>query len=328
MSEEIFVKILSGSATEAEKSSFYQELEENSELRQAYFEYKTIYTIAVCQNSAELPVPQNSFENLRNRLKPAKGLTYIGLWYRYAAIFILALTVGFLVQYLIEADKVQPVYTHQIEYTSEKGSVSVLHLKDGSAIWLSSGSKIVVSSKSTGEMTAVLNGEAYFDMVPDPKRNFTIDLGYFKVKDIGTKFDIRAYRDEKGITASLSDGQIDFSRNGDQPIVSLKPGEFMQFDKETNHLVISKQDPTIAMAWKDGKFVFIHKTLAEICHELESWYNVQIVITNQSLANTRYTSVIKRTTTVKLVMKMLSLTDNINYKITDRKEAKDIVLIY
>jgi ferric-dicitrate binding protein FerR (iron transport regulator) len=328
MSEEIFVKILNGSATKAEKSSFYQELEENSELRQAYFEYKTIYTIAVSQNSADVPILQNSLENFRNRLKPAKRLSSIGLWYRYAAIFVVALGVGFLVHYLIGADKVPPVYTHQMEYTSEKGSVSVIHLKDGSAIWLSSGSKIIVSSRSTGEMTAVLNGEAYFDMVPDPNRNFTVDLGYFKVKDIGTKFDIRAYHDEMGITASLADGQIDFSKNGDQPIVSLKPGEYMQFDKETNHLVVSKQDPTIATAWKDGKFVFIHKTLAEICHELESWYNVQIVITNPSLANTRYTSVIKRTTTVKLVMKMLSLTDNINYKITDRKEAKDIVYIY
>ena len=328
MSEEIFVKILSGSATEAEKNRFYQELEENSELRQAFFEYKTIYTIAVCQNRSELPILQNSLENFRRRLNPAKGLTSIGLWYRYAAIFIVALTVGFLIQYLVTANKELPLYTHQIEYASEKGSVSVIHLKDGSAIWLSSGSKITVSNKSTGEMTAVLNGEAYFDMVPDPKRNFTVDLGYFKVKDIGTKFDIRAYHDEKGITASLSDGQIDFSKTDDQPIVSLKPGEYMQFDKATNHLVISKQDPTIATAWKDGKFVFIHKTLAEICHELESWYNVQIVITNPSLANTRYTSVIKRTTTVKLVLKMLSLTDNINYKITDRKEAKDIVYIY
>jgi transmembrane sensor len=328
MSEEIFVKILSGSATQAEKSNFYLELEENSDLREEFFQYKTLYTIAVCQNSRELPIPGDSLENFRRRLKSSHGLTSIGLWYRYAAIFIVALAFGFLVQYLIAENKEQPVYTHQIQYSSEKGSVSVIHLKDGSSIWLSSGSKIILSGKSTGEMTAVLNGEAYFDLVPDPNRNFVVDLGYFKVRDIGTKFDIRAYHDEKGITASLSDGQIDFSKDGVHPIVSLKPNEYMQFDKETNHLVVSKQDPSIATAWKDGKFVFIHKTLAEICHELESWYNVQIVISDKSLANTRYTSVIKRTTTVKLVLKMLSLTDNINYKITDRKEGKDIVYIY
>ena len=328
MSEERFIRILSNSASHAEKNRFYQELEDNNNLREAFLNYKTIYTISVCQNNGKMPIPDSGFEEFWNRLKPVKSITSIQLWFRYAAIFIMALSLGFFAQYIISGKKETPVFTHQIEYTSEKGAVSIVHLEDGSAIWLSSGSKIIIISKSTGEMSALLNGEAYFDMVPNSKRKFVLDLGYFKVKDIGTKFDVRAYHDEKGISASLVDGKIEFSRNEEQPMLSIKPGEYMQFDKLSSQMVVSPQDPTIATAWKEGKFVFIHKTLAEICHELESWYNVEIIITNKSLANTRYTSVIKRTTTVKLVMKMLSLTDNINYKITDRKEAKDIVYIY
>ena len=93
-------------------------------------------------------------------------------------------------------------------------------------------------------------------------------------------------------------------------------------------MTVSEQDPTIASAWKNGKFVFIDKTLAEICHDLENWYNVKIIIDNKALADTRYTSVIKRTTTIKLVLQMLALTDKINYKITDKKEGNDVVLIY
>src|SRR5665647_2800881 len=49
---------------------------------------------------------------------------------------------------------------------------------------------------------------------------------------------------------------------------------------------------------------------------------------NQSLAKSKYTSVIKRTTTVKMVLKMLALTDKINYSIDERKEVRDIVYIY
>ena len=295
MSEERFIRILSDSATHAEKENFYQELEKNSDLREAFLNYKTIYTISVCQNNGKLPVSDSSFEEFWNKLKPVKSFTSFQLWFRYAAIFVMALSLGFLVQYLIAGKKEIPVYTHQIEYTSEKGAVSIVHLEDGSAVWLSSGSKIIITSKSTGEMTAQLNGEAYFDMVPNPRRNFVLDLGYFKVKDIGTKFDVRAYHDEKGISASLVDGKIEFSKGEEQPILSILPGEYMQFDKQSNHMVVSPQDPSIATAWKEGKFVFIHKTLAEICHELESWYNVEIIITNKALANTRYTSVIKRT---------------------------------
>lgn len=328
MSEEIFVKILSDSATEAEKSSFYQQLERDETMRETFLQYKKLYAVSGIHNIRSDQHSNEIFENLWNRMNPVRRLTIGDLWYRYAAIFVVALGLGFLAHYQINTTKEAPVYTSQINYSSEKGAVSTIHLEDGSSIWLSSGSKIAISKKSTGEMTAILNGEAYFDMVPDPKRHFVVDLGFFKVKDIGTKFDIRAYRDEQVIYATLADGQIDFFKSTDESILSMKPGEYMQFNKQSNHMVVSIQDPSIATAWKDGKFVFIHKTLAEICRELESWYNVQIVITNKSLANTRYTSVIKRTTTVKLVLSMLSLTDKINYKITDRKEAKDIVYIY
>jgi ferric-dicitrate binding protein FerR (iron transport regulator) len=93
-------------------------------------------------------------------------------------------------------------------------------------------------------------------------------------------------------------------------------------------MAVSQQDPSIATAWKDGKFVFMNETLSDICLELENWYNVEIIISNKSLAKARYTSVIKRTTTVKMVLKMLALTDKINYKIDERKEVRDIVYIY
>ena len=93
-------------------------------------------------------------------------------------------------------------------------------------------------------------------------------------------------------------------------------------------MAVSQQDPSISTAWKDGKFVFINKSLTDICLELENWYNVEIIISNKTLASTRYTSVIKRTTTVKMVLKMLALTDQIKYKIDERKEVRDIVYIY
>ncbi len=330
MPEEIFIKILNNSATETEKETFYKSLEENSELRELYYQYKNLYVASNCKDTNYIELQEESFKRFWNRVMPVKKYRLVEFWYYYAAVFVIALFMGGLMQHLISPSKPNASFTQQIEYTSEKGSVSTIHLEDGSKIWLSSGSKISIHKNSTGEMSAQLKGEAYFDMIPDSTRKFTIDMGYFKVKDIGTKFDIRAYGDEPVIYAALVDGQIDLYKNGngDKPIYSMKPGQYMQFNKQANRIAVSKQDSSIATAWKDGKFVFIDKTLTEICHELENWYNVQIIIKNKSLANTRYTSVIKRTTTVNLVLKMLKLTDNINYKITDRKEARDIVYIY
>ena len=328
MTEEIFIKILNNTATDAEKSSFYKSIEENADLRSMFQDYKNLYVISNYDSSKHIQLQKDSFVRFWRRVDPSKAYLMIDFWYRYAAVFVIALSLGFLIQYFIPLKKESLILSQSIAYTSEKGSVSTIHFVDGSAIWLSSGSKISIIKSSDGKMNAQLAGEAYFDLIPDTTRDFTVDLGYFKVKDIGTKFNIRSYDVEPGIYATLVDGQINLFSKVDKEMLSLKPGEYLQYDKLSKQIDISQRDPYIATAWKDGKFVFIDKTLEEICRELENWYNVEIIISKKSLAKNKYTSVIKRTTTVNLVLKMLSLTDKINYKITDRKEARDIVTIY
>ncbi|NEW83409.1 MAG: FecR family protein [Mariniphaga sp.] len=328
MSEEIFSKILNNSATELEKSDFYKSLEEDNALREVFYQYKNINTISNFDSNKSIQLQKDSFKRFWNLIKPAKSYRMADLWYRYAAVFIIALSLGFLMRYQVPANTEVKVLTQNITYTSEKGSVSTIHLEDGSAIWLSSASKINLQRNSKGEMSAKLNGEAYFDMIPDTARKFDVDLGYFKVKDIGTKFNIRAYSFEPTIYTTLEGGKIDLYKSGNQSILSMIPSDFMKYDRETNRIAVVQQDPSISTAWKDGKFVFINKTLSDICLELENWYNVEIIISDKSLASTRYTSVIKRTTTVKMVLKMLALTDQIKFKIEERKEVRDIVYIY
>ncbi len=328
MTEEIFIKILNNTATDAEKSLFYKSIEENPDLRAMFQEYKNLYVISNYDSKKHIQLQKDSFVRFWRRVDPSKAYRMIDFWYRYAAVFVIALSLGFLIQFLIPVKKESPILSQSIEYTSEKGSVSTIHFEEGSAIWLSSGSNITIIKSSDGKMNAQLSGEAYFDLIPDATRDFTVDLVYFKVKDIGTKFNIRSYDAEHCIYTTLVDGQINLFSKVDKEMLSLKPGEYLQYDKQSKQIDISQRDPSIATAWKDGKFVFIDKTLEEICRELENWYNVEITISKKSLAKNKYTSVIKRTTTVNLVLKMLSLTDKINYKITDRKEARDIVTIY
>ncbi len=328
MSEEIFIKILDNSATDAEKISFYKWIEEDSAQREIFYTYKNLYAAANCTSNKHVELQKNSFEHFWNKVNPVKEFEIYKFWNRYAAVFVVALALGFVIRNMVPEHTRILTFAQKIEYTSEKGSVSTIHLEDGSSIWLSSASKIVLSKNAEGEMAAQLNGEAYFDLVPDTTRKLTVDLGYFKLKDIGTKFNIRAYSSESAVFTTLVDGRVDLFNPDNKSMLTMKPGEYLQFVKNTGQMEVSQRDPSIATAWKEGKFVFIDKTLAEICRELENWYNVEIIISNKSLANNKYTSVIKRTTTVNMVMKMLALTDNINYKITDRKEAHDIVYVY
>lgn len=326
MSEEIFIKILNNTASEAEKLAFYHLIDNAPEKKEGFYRYKSLYILSNLNPDQYQKQQHESFSRFWNRVQSTKPQWFISQWMRYAAIFVLASVLGYTTDYLLRS-KETVISSNQIEYSSEKGSVSTIHLKDGSAIWLSSGTKLIIDQNTTGETVARLNGEAYFELVPDPNRKFIVDLGQFRVKDIGTTFNIRAYESEPTISTTLVDGQVDLIKDSEKSFLTIKPGEYAKYDKTSNKVVVNQQDPSIVTAWKDGKFVFIDQPLSEICKELENWYNIEIQIDDDKLAKTRYTSVVKRTTTVQMVLKILSVTDQIKYEITDKKEGKDIIRI-
>lgn len=326
MTEDTFHKILNNTASQAEKSEFFTSLENNPEKQSEFQHYKNLYALSNLNPEKYLVQKNKSFIQFWERIQTQKPQRMINQWMRYAAIFIVALSLGFMADYFLN-NKTAPQFSQRIEYSSEKGSVSKIHLEDGSAIWLSSGTKLSLVKNQLGETTARLDGEAYFDLVPDPDRKFTVDIGQFKVRDIGTIFNIRAYETEQTISTTLVEGRIDLIQNSGESFLTVKPGELVNYDKSNKKIVINQQDPSIVTAWTEGKFVFIDQPLSEICKELENWYNIEIQITDQKLANTRYTSVVKRTTTVQMVLKILAVTDHIKYEITDKKEGKDIIKI-
>lgn len=326
MTENTFHKILNNSATEKEKAEFYRSLENDPEIKSDFIRYKNLYFVSTLGHKEYAAQGKHSFNNFWNIVQPSKTKTIVVQWMRYAAIFVLALAMGFMASYFLN-ETPNRQQSKRIEYSSEKGSVSKIKLEDGSDIWLSSGTNLVIDQSENGEMVAKLDGEAYFKLKPDPSRNFRVDLGNFQVKDIGTSFNIRAYQSEQNIVTTLEEGRIDLLKNSGELILSVKPGELVRYDKQSNQMQVSQQDPSIVTAWKDGKFVFIDQPLSEICKELENWYNIEIQITDPKLAETRYTSVVKRTTTVQMVLKILAVTDQIKYEITDKKEGKDIIKI-
>jgi len=326
MSEEIFHKILNNTASEAEKLKFFHSIENDPEKKEEFYHYKNLHVLSN-QNPDQYRKQQHeSFSNFWDRVQSAKPQRLIGQWMRYAAIFILASVLGFMADYVLHPQE-SVILGDLIEYSSEKGSVSTIHLKDGSAIWLSSGTKLVIDKNNNGEMIARLNGEAYFDLIPDPKRKFIVDLGKFQIRDVGTTFNVRAYESEQTISTTLINGQIDLIKDSGKSFLKVKPGEYVEYNKTNKEVAVSQQDPSIVTAWKEGKFVFIDKPLSEICTDLENWYNVEIQIEDQKLASTRYTSVVKRSTTVEMVLRILSVTDQIHYEITNKKEGKDIIRI-
>ena len=325
--EEIFHKILSGTAGEEEKRDFYQAIEKDDDLRDTYHHYKNLYTLSKGQNRHDQKLSTEHFTRFWNRTHPSIYRRIQPL-FKYAAIVLLAILSGYLIRTFSPTPEPETFLIQQVEYNSKKGSISSINMEDSSVIWLSSNTQLTIEKYSDGKVMARLNGEAFFDLVPDSERDFCVDLGPIRVRDIGTEFNVRAYEDESLISVTLAKGKVDMLKSSNEPLLSVKPGEMVLFDKQTRSMTVSEEDPARVSAWKNGKFVFIDQALSEISRELENWYNVEIIIENEDLKDTKYTSVVQRKSTVDCVLKMLTLTDNVQYEIINREEKCDMVRIY
>ena len=110
-------------------------------------------------------------------------------------------------------------------------------LPDGSTVWLNAGSRLTYDSLyGTTLREVTLSGEAYFDVVKNPKKPFIIHTGKINIRVLGTVFNVKSYPEEQTIETSLIKGSIEVSFPS-QPSkkIILKPNQKLIIDKtETN----------------------------------------------------------------------------------------------
>lgn len=235
------------------------------------------------------------------------------------------LSVGWLAHQFWSPGKQQVDFTQQ--FASSIGSISQMTLPDGTQIWLNSGSKVVYHETSK-ERNVQLVGEACFDVAHDEEHPFSVQTENMVVRDLGTRFNVRAYPNDEVTETTLIEGSAEIlSGNNLKRICELKPGELAVYDKARKRMSIQEIDPSTIVAWMDGKFVFRNEKLADICDELEKWYGVRFRFADDVIKDYRYTANIKRTTSISYVLKMLNITTHLHYSIQENKMEPDIITI-
>lgn len=313
-------RILEGNASEKEKEAFYKELEENSEAKKEFTALKELWDLYhINHHRLSLERKKQLFHEFKLTVQRKNRKTVPQRFLnatKYAAVILLALCAGFYLHAL--KNPTSPGILRELH--SENGSISSVVLEDGSKIWLNSNTTLVMLEEKS-KVTAKLNGEAYFEIKHDPKREFIVDLGKIKVKDLGTKFNISAYSGDPFYRTTLIEGEVTILNPDGKEIEDLAVNQTFRFNHDDLSFRIEDLDPSIITGWTGNKFVFIDKPLAEICHEFEKWYGVSILIGSEQLKNEKYTSVIRRTTTIGQLLEMFKLTTGINYKFINEKNG-------
>lgn len=214
-------------------------------------------------------------------------------------------------------------HTHNDEavITAQKGSRTQAKLPDGSTVWLNAGSSVTYRNDFAGATReVVLKGEAYFDVVKNAGKPFIVHAAGIDIRVLGTSFNVKAYRTDKAVETTLISGLVQVSHTGskgDRPILlhpdeklviprkkivatdiaesgsnddNATEGEDLQLTESRVLHLDGAQTTTILAetAWIYNRLVFNGESFGELAPQLERWYNIQVVFTDDRLKKLQF----------------------------------------
>jgi transmembrane sensor len=211
------------------------------------------------------------------------------------------------------------------EITSPVGIRSQVVLPDGSKVWLNAESTLKFSIPFPKNIRNVdLRGEAYFEVTKNQKQPFVVHSGNVEVKVLGTRFDCKAFDEDKNIEVILEIGKVALNSNvaSGQDESILKPGDRAVIDKVTGETRIRNEKIEKYIAWHTGKLVFDNTSMAEVVSMLERWYGVDVVVQDKNILNYRFTTTFDNES-IFHVIELLSLSSPIQMKYVQASIGKD-----
>ena len=163
-------------------------------------------------------------------------------------------------------------------------------LADGTGVILGPASRLVVNPNSD-DRTATLDGDAYFNVVHNPDRPFTVKVGAILITDVGTAFGIQT-DDSGGVRLAVDSGTVSLGTHESdgspkevlnaRDRASVNPSGVVLVERAA----VSEDD----VAWVKGRLVFRDAPLIEVGAELYRWYGVRLRVADSTLGNLHLTA--------------------------------------
>ncbi|GAA3658334.1 FecR family protein [Flavivirga jejuensis] len=207
--------------------------------------------------------------------------------------------------------------------TVPRGGQYFVKLSDGTQVRLNSESQLKYPvSFINGETREVelVYGEAYFDVSPGNVHNgakFKVYNKSQEVEVLGTKFNIKAYKDEPNVYTTLIEGKIIINTLANKQV--LAPNEQSILNVFNSEMEIVEVDIKGEIAWVNGDFVFQGKTLKDIMKVLSRWYNVSIEFQNKEIEKYKFNGELSKSQDLEEILLLIKNTNFIsNYEIKEK----------
>ena len=161
-------------------------------------------------------------------------------------------------------------------------------LPDGTKVSLNSDSKLFFPKKFKGGTREVtLEGEAFFDVEPNPTKPFIINAGNAQIKVLGTSFNVNAYPGSDKVEVIVETGKVRVARKTTNTSaigeLILAPGDKGILLYPNGVLQKSKNNDDNFLAWKTHNLIFRETSLGDVIETLEKVYKTDIDIADDEM---------------------------------------------
>ena len=281
--EILIARVLSGEATAAEVAELAAWRSQNESNEAVYQD--TLKVLAALGQPEFAPDIDAAWKKLDARITSGEPKV-ISLFsrknFRYAAAAMLIVTIGIAMFTWFSGTRSEPELL-----VIAAGSPMEKKLPDGSSVRVSQNSKVNYKRSANGERHAVLEGEAFFEVVHNEEEPFVVVAGEVMIKDIGTAFNVRAQPGAATTEVYVESGEVQFYTSGKQGLTLTKGERAVyhsgsgEFRKLPSSAVNNLKD------FKTKNFVFHNNRLSDVVGQLNTVYGSNIVIGNERLSNCR-----------------------------------------
>lgn len=354
ISDDLILGYLNGELTSDEKKKLIDWIKLSGDNKKYFDEYSEIWITSKATLKNHRYHPQQGFWKFRQKIEIEDNNTgsktlILNKIVRYAAIFIVAFSLGGLLFYFTGKSNLSvPELTYN-ELTVPLGSRVQFLLSDGTTVTLNAGSKLKYDNRyGLTDRVVHLEGEGYFKIAKDAKKPFTVQTSHLNIMALGTEFNVKAYSEDLTIETTLVEGSIqieEIAQHKAEDVLVLKPNQKLTFLKTDSTMVDepeSKEVPAATLAlkpeaeidnpaiivcdniniepvisWKENRWIFEKQSLSQIAIDLERKFDVQIIFDSEKLKSIRFTGIILAEP-IEQVLEVMSISAPINFKVKGR----------
>ncbi|TDS13837.1 FecR family protein [Sphingobacterium paludis] len=197
----------------------------------------------------------------------------------------------------------------------------LITLPDSSRVWLNANSTLSVDAGyGTSVRQMQLEGEAFFDVSPDPAKPFVVKTKHIKIQVLGTAFNIQAYAATEKFRVGVAHGKVAVWDHAEQELNQLTKGQVLSYDIHNGES--TTQQAAVIGSWREGRVILEQASFKDLAQAIYTIYGMRLRNESRSAQKYSYNLQIRNNRSLEQTLDVVCGMHQLHY----RREDNEIIL--